>query len=89
LQTLIFPLNGGKDQALVVERQGEGKPFSATEQALALETQVVMKTAEIRYSLFGARTPPGFPTRWRCNWRTFSAATSISIATCARATASP
>jgi hypothetical protein len=23
LQTLIFPLNGGKDQALVVERQGD------------------------------------------------------------------
>ena len=63
LQTLIFPLNGGKDRALVVERkaEGNGASFSATEKALALETQVVMKTAEIRYSLFGASDDAGIP----------------------------
>jgi murein DD-endopeptidase MepM/ murein hydrolase activator NlpD len=59
LQTLVFPLNGGKDQALVVERRGE--QFSASEQPLPLETQVVMKTAEIRYSLFGASDAAGIP----------------------------
>ncbi len=59
LQTLVFPLNGGKDQALVVERRGDG--FSASEQALPLETQVVMKSAEIRYSLFGASDAVGIP----------------------------
>ena len=59
LQTLVFPLNGGKDQALVVERNGDG--FSASEQALPLETQVVMKSAEIRYSLFGASDAAGIP----------------------------
>ena len=59
LQTLIFPLNGGKDQALVVERRGD--QFSASEQLLPLETQVVMKSAEIRYSLFGASDAAGIP----------------------------
>ena len=33
------------------------------EQALPLETQVVMKTAEIRYSLFGASDAAGIPIR--------------------------
>jgi len=63
LQTLIFPLNGGKDQALVVERKadGTGNPFSASEQALPLETRIVMKTAEISYSLFGASDAAGIP----------------------------
>ncbi|MBN8477209.1 peptidoglycan DD-metalloendopeptidase family protein [Sulfuritalea sp.] len=59
LHTLVFPLNGGKDQALVVERQGDR--FVASEQTLPLETQVVMKTAEIRYSLFGASDAAGIP----------------------------
>ncbi|MDA8254525.1 MAG: peptidoglycan DD-metalloendopeptidase family protein [Betaproteobacteria bacterium] len=63
LQTLVFPLNGGKDQALVVERLigPDGDQFSAAEQTLPLETQVVMKTAEIRYSLFGATDAAGIP----------------------------
>ena len=63
LQTLVFPLNGGKDQALVVERRvgNTGEQFSASEQALPLETHVVMKTAEIRYSLFGASDVAGIP----------------------------
>lgn len=59
LQRLVFPLNGGKDLALVVERQGDR--FTASEQALQLDTQVVMKTAEIRYSLFGASDGAGIP----------------------------
>ena len=64
LQTLVFPLNGGKDQALVVERRVEsdgGDRFSASEQTLPLETQVVMKSAEIRFSLFGASDAAGIP----------------------------
>lgn len=59
LQTLVFPLNGGKDQALVVERHGD--QLSASEQVLPLETQVVMKSAEIRFSLFGASDAAGIP----------------------------
>lgn len=64
LQSLIFPLNGSKDQALVVERkttENEGERFTAAEQPLALDTQVVMQTAEIRYSLFGATDAAGIP----------------------------
>lgn len=59
LQTLVFPLNGGKDRALIVERKGE--QFSAQDQALPLETQVVLKSAEIRHSLFGASDAAGIP----------------------------
>jgi len=59
LQSLVFPLNGGKDRALVIDRQGD--QFSASEQVLPLDTQVVMKTAEIRYSLFGASDAAGIP----------------------------
>lgn len=59
LQSLIFPLNGGKDLALTVERQGGG--FKAIEQPLALDTQVLMKSAEIRHSLFGAADAAGIP----------------------------
>ena len=59
LQMLVFPLNGGRDQALVVERRGDW--FSASEQALTMETQVVMKSAEIRSSLFGATDAAGIP----------------------------
>lgn len=57
--SLLFPLNGGGDQALTIERQGDG--FTVMEQALTLETQVVMKSAEIRYSLFGATDTAGVP----------------------------
>ncbi|MCF8149904.1 MAG: M23 family metallopeptidase [Sulfuritalea sp.] len=59
LQSLVFPLNGGKDQALVVERRDEG--LSISEQTLPLETQVVTKSAEISYSLFGAADAAGIP----------------------------
>jgi murein DD-endopeptidase MepM/ murein hydrolase activator NlpD len=61
LQSLIFPLNGGKDQALVVERKADGSGFAAAEQPMVLDTQVVMQTAEIRYSLFGASDAAGIP----------------------------
>lgn len=60
LQSLTFPLNGGKDRALVVERDGSDG-FKASEQALILETQVITKSAEIRYSLFGASDAAGIP----------------------------
>jgi murein DD-endopeptidase MepM/ murein hydrolase activator NlpD len=59
LQQLVFPLNGSKDLALTVERQGDG--FRVSEQPLKLETRVTMKSAEIRYSLFGATDAAGMP----------------------------
>jgi murein DD-endopeptidase MepM/ murein hydrolase activator NlpD len=59
LRSLIFPLNGGKDRALYVERQGTN--FTAVEKNLKLETQVLQKSAEIRYSLFGATDAAGIP----------------------------
>ena len=60
LVSLIFPLNGGKDQALVIEQDGR-QNLQASEQALQLETHVVMKSAEIRHSLFGATDAAGIP----------------------------
>lgn len=60
LVSLIFPLNGGKDQALVIE-QDKNNGFQASEQTLQLETRVVMKSAEIRNSLFGATDAAGIP----------------------------
>lgn len=59
LHRLVFPLNGGKDQSLVVQRQGDR--FTASEQVLQFETRVEMKTAEISYSLFGASDAAGIP----------------------------
>lgn len=59
LQSLIFPLNGGNDQALFIEKRGEG--FNLAEQSLHLETRVLMKSAEIRHSLFGATDAAGIP----------------------------
>jgi len=58
LQVLIYPLNG-KDRALFVERR-DGV-LQAKEQTLQLETQVLMKSGEIRYSLFGATDAAGLP----------------------------
>ena len=60
LLALIFPLNGGNDRALIVERNSAGD-FEASEQTLQLETQVLMKSAEIRSSLFGATDAAGIP----------------------------
>jgi murein DD-endopeptidase MepM/ murein hydrolase activator NlpD len=58
LHSLNFPLNGG-DMLLMVERSESG--FSASRQPLSLETQIVMKSAEIRHSLFGASDAAGIP----------------------------
>lgn len=58
LQALYFPLNG-KESALVVER-ANGR-LAAHEKALRFETQTVMKTAQIRSSLFGATDAAGIP----------------------------
>jgi len=59
LQSLTFPLNGNSDKALLVERTEQSFRFS--EQPLQLDTQVVLKTAEIRHSLFGATDAAGIP----------------------------
>jgi murein DD-endopeptidase MepM/ murein hydrolase activator NlpD len=59
LLSLTFPLNGPKDNALIVERR-DGR-LQAAEQPLALSTQVFMKSGEIRSSLFGATDAIGLP----------------------------
>lgn len=59
LLSLIFPLNGAKDNAVIVEKR-EGK-LQASEQALTLDAQVMMKSGEIRSSLFGATDAVGLP----------------------------
>lgn len=59
LQSLVFPLNGSADRAIVIERAGAG--FAAKELALPVETQVIMKSAEISFSLFGATDAAGIP----------------------------
>ena len=58
LIALYFPLNG-KDAVLVVERGDKG--FVASEQILRFETQIVVKSGEIRSSLFGATDEAGIP----------------------------
>ncbi len=58
LQALYFPVNG-KDALIVVERVKDS--FTASEQAVALETRTVVRSAEIRYSLFGATDTAGIP----------------------------
>jgi len=52
LLVLTFPLNGAKDNALVIEKR-DGK-LLAGEQTQVLATQVSMKSGEIRSSLFAA-----------------------------------
>lgn len=58
LIAFYFPLNG-KDVTVVVERSGNG--FVASEQTLIVETQTVVKSGEIRNSLFGATDAAGIP----------------------------
>jgi len=58
LHTLYFPLNG-KDAMLVIERRGNS--FIANEQLLNFEPQTVVKSGEIRSSLFGATDAAGIP----------------------------
>ncbi len=59
LLALTFPLNGVKDDVLVVEKKN-GK-LQATEQILALTSQVVMKSGEIHTSLYAATDAIGLP----------------------------
>lgn len=59
LLSLIFPLNGGNDKALVIEQDSNG--FRIAEQSLPLDIQVLVKSAEIRHSLFGATDAAGIP----------------------------
>jgi len=59
LDSLAFPLNGSGDHALIVEKQSSG--FVASQQPLALEAHLVMKSAEIRHSLYGATDAAGIP----------------------------
>lgn len=58
LHSFYFPLNG-KDATLVIERKDNS--FIATEQTLKFETQTVVKSGEIRSSLFGATDAAGIP----------------------------
>lgn len=59
LRSLIFPLNGGKDSALIVQRTQDG--FAADVQELQLETKVSLQSATIQHSLFGAVDDAGIP----------------------------
>jgi len=59
LRSLVFPLNGEKDTALLVERTTDG--FSAQTQALPMKNRVLLQTATIRHSLFGAADDAGIP----------------------------
>lgn len=59
LLSLVFPLNGAKDDVLIIEKR-DGK-LQASEQSLKLEPQVFMKTGEIRSSLFAAMDAAGLP----------------------------
>lgn len=60
LSTLIFPLNGGNDRALIVERDAADE-LKVSESALPLEKRVIVKSAQIRYSLFGASDAADIP----------------------------
>lgn len=59
LHSLAFPLNGGKDNALMIQRTTEG--LTAQVADLQSETVVSMQTAEINHSLFGAADEAGIP----------------------------
>lgn len=59
LQSLIFPLNGGKDTALLIQRSPQG--FAASVHDLQFESRISLQTAVIRHSLFGAADDAGIP----------------------------
>lgn len=59
LYSFVFPLNGGKDQALRIERTSSG--FQATIDRLPFDIQVHQQSAVIRHSLFGAADEAGIP----------------------------
>ena len=58
LMTLYFPLNE-KDSMLVIEKNGKG--FSASKEAIALEVHNVLKSGTIQSSLFEATDAVGIP----------------------------
>ena len=59
LHSLIFPLNDKPDQALELDDSKEG--LKVSQKALALETRVAVKSADINYSLFSATDAAGIP----------------------------
>jgi murein DD-endopeptidase MepM/ murein hydrolase activator NlpD len=59
LQSLLFPLNGGRDTALLIQRTHQG--FDSKVKDLQLETSGSLQTAVIRHSLFGAADDAGIP----------------------------
>lgn len=59
LENLVFPLNGDRANALVIQRTPDG--FDANIHALELERKTVLKSATIRHSLFGAADDAGIP----------------------------
>ena len=61
LYSLSFPLTGNTPQMLHVERTPNG--FRVDQKPMALETRIVMKSAVIRYSLFGATDAAGIPDK--------------------------
>ncbi|MCL2076161.1 MAG: M23 family metallopeptidase [Betaproteobacteria bacterium] len=58
LFSLYFPLNGGENGLIIEEEDGRLK---ARETARQYETRQIMKSGEIRYSLFGATDSLGIP----------------------------
>jgi murein DD-endopeptidase MepM/ murein hydrolase activator NlpD len=59
LDRLTFPLTGNQPRNLLIERQGNG--YRVSELPMDLETHVVMKSAEIQHSLFGAADAADIP----------------------------
>jgi murein DD-endopeptidase MepM/ murein hydrolase activator NlpD len=59
LGSLIFPLNGEKDNVLRIQRTADN--FSATSQKITINQEIVQRTATIRHSLFGAADDAGIP----------------------------
>jgi len=58
LVSLYFPLNGGENGMLIEENDGS---LTVLEGARPYETRQIMKSGEIRYSLFGATDSLGIP----------------------------
>lgn len=58
LHSVVLPL-GSRDRSLVIEREGE--QLKITEQPLATETHLQMRSGEIRSSLFAAADDVGLP----------------------------
>ncbi len=59
LQSLIFPLSERQDQALILDARNAG--LKVIQQSLPVETRVLIKAADISYSLFGATDSAGIP----------------------------